>query len=89
LVINVPVDFLSYSYNRTYTKGMFSWWVPRTNMSILSFDMSNEVFLITPVSYECVVGYCHLKRIAVFVLNESVALVVLENGQRNVLIYGR
>ena len=46
----VPDKFVSYNRHRTYTKGMFSWcghcsddWLP----CILSFDMSNELFLRT------------------------------------------
>ena len=52
---SAPGYFIDCSYYRTYTKGMFSWSAsigddPDFFPGILSFDMSNEVFLTTTLS---------------------------------------
>ncbi|XP_075657611.1 F-box/kelch-repeat protein At3g06240-like [Castanea sativa] len=76
----VPDKFVSYNRHRTYTKGMFSWygyyrddWLP----CILSFDMSNELFLRTTIPDDSAVGYCNDNWRSFFVLNELVSLVIL------------
>ena len=75
----VPDKFVSYNRHRTYTKGMFSWcghcsddYLP----CILSFDMSNELFLRTTIPDDSAVGYCHYSWRRFFVLNELVSVVI-------------
>ena len=52
---SAPNHFIDHSYYRAYTKGMFSWSASIGDDTdffpgILSFDMSNEVFLTTTLS---------------------------------------
>ncbi|KAG7968445.1 hypothetical protein I3843_08G154900 [Carya illinoinensis] len=59
---------------RTYTNGMASWRAQGDCEDILSFDMSKEVFLRTPMPAESVIGSGLYDWRDMFVLNESVAL---------------
>ncbi|KAG2694716.1 hypothetical protein I3760_08G157800 [Carya illinoinensis] len=75
---DVP-DFRIYdglSGTRTYTNGMVSWRAEYQDNfeEVLSFDMSKEVFLRTPMPDESVIGSAVYESKDLFVLNESVAL---------------
>ncbi|XP_023880217.1 F-box/kelch-repeat protein At3g06240 [Quercus suber] len=76
---SAPGYFIDYSYYRTYTKGMFSWSAsigddPDFFPGILSFDMSNEIFLTTTLPNGDLEDPNGTWRIF-FVLNELVSLV--------------
>nr|POE76003.1 f-box protein cpr30 [Quercus suber] len=76
---SAPGYFIDCSYYRTYTKGMFSWSssigdYPDFFPGILSFDMSNEVFLTTTLPDGDLEDPNGTWRIF-FVLNELVSLV--------------
>ncbi|KAL0006017.1 hypothetical protein SO802_013578 [Lithocarpus litseifolius] len=76
---SAPGYFIDCSYYRTYTKGMYSWSAsigdyPDFFPGILSFDMSNEVFLTTTLPDGDLEDPNGTWRIF-FVLNELVSLV--------------
>ena len=77
----VPDNILRFNIShRTYTKGMLSWWAHHSggkcNQCIISFDMSNELFLTTTLPDNRAIGYQHYGIRWFFVLNESVSLVI-------------
>jgi hypothetical protein len=63
---------------KAYTKGIASWWGSCGSEleSLLSFDMSNEAFLFTPMPDERMIGGQFENWREFFVLNEKVALAV-------------
>ncbi|XP_059435560.1 F-box/kelch-repeat protein At3g06240-like [Corylus avellana] len=61
---------------KAYTNGIASWWGLCGFESILSFDMSKEAFLITPLPDERMIGGRDENWREFFVLNEKVALAV-------------
>ncbi|KAB1201227.1 hypothetical protein CJ030_MR0G004585 [Morella rubra] len=80
------VDSLPHVYSRgfmgAYTNGIASWWAQNDCEIVLSFDMSNEVFLTTPLPDEGVIGQVSDTWKNFFVLNELVAMAIyiIEEG---------
>uniref|UniRef100_A0A2N9J4S8 F-box associated beta-propeller type 1 domain-containing protein n=1 Tax=Fagus sylvatica TaxID=28930 RepID=A0A2N9J4S8_FAGSY len=71
----IHVDILNHTYCRTYTNGMFSWYgACDKGYCLWSFDISNEVFLTTPLPDAT--DFEEKSGRASFMLNELVALAI-------------
>jgi F-box interacting protein len=76
-VDNPPcIIFDGFKGMKAYANGIASWWGLCGWESILSFDMSNEAFLATPLPNERIIGSKSENWREFFVLNEKVALAV-------------